>query len=77
MNSTLDKLAKYHTEWLRMVKSMGGDDFSEDIVQEMYIKIYTKGYNPHLRRPLVQSNPRGSSQKHYLRIFYRTRFDLP
>ena len=24
---------------------MGGDDFSEDIVQEMYIKIHTKNYN--------------------------------
>lgn len=41
----LDKLSKFHNDWLRMVKSMGGDDFTEDIVQEMYLKIYSKGYN--------------------------------
>jgi len=43
--TTLEKLAEYHSDWIRMVKSMGGDDFTEDIVQEMYIKIHTKGYN--------------------------------
>ena len=41
----LEKLSKYHTEWIRMVKAMGGDEYTEDIVQEMYIYIYTKKYN--------------------------------
>lgn len=36
----LKEIAKYHIEWLKMVKSLGGDDYSEDIVQEMYLKIH-------------------------------------
>ena len=41
----LSKLAVYHTDWIKMVKAMGGDDFTDDIVQEMYLKINDKGYN--------------------------------
>ena len=41
----LKDLAKYHTEWIKMVRSLGGDDFTEDIVQEMYLKIHNKQYN--------------------------------
>lgn len=41
----LVEVAKYHKEWLDVVKSLGGDSYSEDIVQEMYLKI-TKYTNP-------------------------------
>lgn len=33
----LNEVAKYHDEWLRIVRSFGAGDYSEDIVQEMYI----------------------------------------
>jgi len=36
----LEQVAKHHKEWLRIVKQLGGDDYSEDIVQEMYIKLH-------------------------------------
>jgi hypothetical protein len=35
----LKDIAKYHKEWIKMVRSIGGGDYSEDVVQEMYIKI--------------------------------------
>ena len=35
----LKKIADHHTEWVHMVQGLGGGDFSEDIVQEMYIKL--------------------------------------
>ena len=28
-----------HKKWVNIVKNLGGGDFSEDIVQEMYIKL--------------------------------------
>ena len=61
MNSNLSKLAKYHIDWIKMVKSMGGDDFTEDIVQEMYLKIHKKNYNV--------LNDKGEINKFYV---YRT-----
>jgi DNA-directed RNA polymerase specialized sigma24 family protein len=37
----LMKLAfKNHNEWLKMATSLGGGDFNEDIVQEMYIRLH-------------------------------------
>ena len=54
----LNKLAKYHTEWIKMVKSLGGDDFTEDIVQEMYLKVYNKNYNV--------LNDKGDINKYYV-----------
>ena len=36
----LKEVAKHHKEWVRTCKALGGGDFSEDIVQEMYIKLY-------------------------------------
>ena len=54
----LNKLAKYHTEWIKMVKSLGGDDFTEDIVQEMYLKVYNKNYNV--------LNDKGEINKYYV-----------
>lgn len=41
MKSTLSLLAEKHKDWIRVVKSFGcNSDTSEDIVQEMYIKIH-------------------------------------
>lgn len=41
MKSTLNLLAQKHNDWIRVVKSFGcNSDTSEDIVQEMYIKIH-------------------------------------
>jgi DNA-directed RNA polymerase specialized sigma24 family protein len=36
----LKEVAKHHKEWVRTCKALGGGDFSEDIVQEMYIKLW-------------------------------------
>jgi hypothetical protein len=36
----LKEIAKYHVEWVKTVKSLGGGEYSEDIVQEMYLKIF-------------------------------------
>lgn len=36
----LSEVAKYHKEWIRTVTALGGGSYSEDIVQEMYIKLY-------------------------------------
>jgi DNA-directed RNA polymerase specialized sigma24 family protein len=36
----LKDIAKYHSEWINMVRSMGGGNYSEDMVQDMYIKIH-------------------------------------
>jgi DNA-directed RNA polymerase specialized sigma24 family protein len=40
----LKELFKYHKEWIAMVKSLGGGQYSEDVVQDMYIKIKDKNY---------------------------------
>ena len=39
-NLWLNEIAKKHTQWLNTVKGIGGDMYAEDIVQEMYIKLY-------------------------------------
>lgn len=36
----LKEIAKYHMEWVKTVRSLGGGEYSEDIVQEMYLKIF-------------------------------------
>ena len=36
----LNEVAKHHKEWIRTVTALGGGSYSEDIVQEMYIKLY-------------------------------------
>ena len=33
-------VAKDHKEWVKLVQSFGEDFFSEDIVQESYIRLY-------------------------------------
>lgn len=35
----LDRVAEFHGEWITVVKQLGGNGYSEDIVQEMYLKI--------------------------------------
>ena len=36
----IETLFKYHSDWLRISKAFGNGDESEDVVQEMYIKLY-------------------------------------
>ena len=36
----LKEVAKHHKEWIKTVTALGGGSYSEDIVQEMYIKLY-------------------------------------
>ena len=36
---TLEQIYKRHKDWVNIVRSLGGADYSEDIVQEMYIKL--------------------------------------
>lgn len=40
MNDWINILAKYHNEWIAIVKSFGEQNYHEDIVQEMYIRFY-------------------------------------
>ena len=35
----LEEVSKYHAEWVALVKSFGEDFYTEDIVQEMYLRI--------------------------------------
>jgi len=60
----LEELAKHHKEWIKMVRSLGGDDFTEDIVQEMYLKIYNKNYNIY--------NDKGKLNKFYIYLTLRS-----
>ena len=39
-NLWLKEIASYHSKWISIVKGIGGDMYAEDIVQEMYIKIF-------------------------------------
>jgi RNA polymerase sigma factor (sigma-70 family) len=41
----LKEVAKFHADYLRIVKSFGEDFYAEDVVQEMYIKL-TKYHSP-------------------------------
>jgi len=36
----LSKVALFHTDWIAVVNKFGDSYYSEDIVQEMYIKLY-------------------------------------
>lgn len=35
----IEKLFKYHSDWLRISKAFGNGDQAEDVVQEMYLKL--------------------------------------
>lgn len=35
----LEEVSKHHAEWVALVKSFGEDFYTEDIVQEMYLRI--------------------------------------
>jgi DNA-directed RNA polymerase specialized sigma24 family protein len=39
-NSWLEKVAKHHNEWIKIVQSFGEYDYAQDIVQETYIALY-------------------------------------
>ena len=36
----LTKVAEHHKEWIKVVEKLGGKDYSEDIVQECYLKLH-------------------------------------
>ena len=40
----LNRISKYHKEWIDIVERLGGGLYSEDIVQEAYIKIVKYNY---------------------------------
>jgi RNA polymerase sigma factor (sigma-70 family) len=37
--TVLNLLASKHKEWIKMARSFGAEDYAEDIVQEMYIRL--------------------------------------
>ena len=39
MAEWLIHIAKYHNEWVRLVRSWGEQDYAEDLVQETYLKL--------------------------------------
>jgi len=39
----LDEIAKYHKEYVEIVKNLGEKSYAEDIVQEFYIRLYRFG----------------------------------
>ena len=40
MVKVLNILAKQHDKWVRIARSFGLDNYAEDLVQDMYLKIY-------------------------------------
>ena len=36
----LSEVAKYHNDWVNIARASGGGSYSEDLVQEMYLKLY-------------------------------------
>ena len=45
MSNLIEKAAEKHQTWINIVNSFGcPKNISEDIVQEMYLKINNKGY---------------------------------
>ena len=44
--SLLDELAERHDDWVRMAGKLGAGDWSEDIVQEMYLRLHRYVDNP-------------------------------
>ena len=39
-NLWLKEIADSHSQWVKTVQGIGGDLYSEDIVQEMYLKLH-------------------------------------
>ena len=37
--NVLEKLTRKHKDWIAIVKSFGVDDYAEDLVQEMYVRV--------------------------------------
>ena len=40
----MERIVKHHKEWIEIVKSFGGGDMSEDIVQDTYLRILRLNY---------------------------------
>lgn len=40
MNKEFKIICQYHKEWVQIVKTFGADYYSEDIVQEFYIRLF-------------------------------------
>ena len=38
----IKEVSKYHNDWVRIMRHFGAGDFSEDYVQDMYLKIAEK-----------------------------------
>ena len=41
INGMDSKVAKYHSEWVKVVNTFGEYFYAEDIVQEVYIRLLT------------------------------------
>ncbi len=44
MNRKIKEIVKYHKEWIEIAKCLGAGDYSEDLIQEAYIKIDKYNY---------------------------------
>jgi len=42
--NALTILSKYHKEWLNIVRLFGDNEFAEDIVQDVYLKVHQYNY---------------------------------
>jgi len=40
LSELLNTISKHHNEWVRIVRSFGENQYHEDIVQEMYLKVH-------------------------------------
>jgi len=40
MKNWLEEIAKYHENWIKIARKFGAGSYSEDVVQEMYLKVH-------------------------------------
>jgi DNA-directed RNA polymerase specialized sigma24 family protein len=60
----LTEISKHHSYWVELVKQYGEQEYSEDIVQEMYLRIHKLGDSDKLLTD-------GKANKAYIRILLR------
>lgn len=65
----LEILAKHHKEWVTIVRSWGLGDLSEDLVQEMYLKLYERS------QPEKFIDEQGYVSKFYIYVTLRNMFN--
>lgn len=63
----INKVAKYHKEYINTIKKFGEDFYAEDLVQEMYIRLITKD-----KEKAVIVN--GQVNKYYIYLTLRSLF---